>query len=196
MLDISKDISIVTLNEDDFNELYWDIMAFATEKCALAGEKVPKCKALSDKILAYDFTDLPEPIQDEIEQYEQRLGEMLYLRGQLLYSAAHHQCYRAVMRGETIENILSKAQHEAPALLDQEDPFGYVEESSLYRQMQEDLQDFDFSDLPHAVILKIWYVTYDILEEQNYLSALIYYMGIQNALRMLGRWGAPYNKIQ
>ena len=92
--------------------------------------------------------------------------------------------YTSLVNGQSIENILATAQDTALSLLDTEDPFGNVGTTTKYIELQEEFRSYDFSDLQKEVITRILLLTADIIREQTYLSALLYYMGHENCLHL------------
>lgn len=183
------DIFIDRFSEEDFEESYEEMIADFSDQCCSASLSSEILRELSDKADTYDFTGLPESVQEQIELYKNRLGAKLYRRSLLLYDVAHSHCGRAAANGIAAKDILSMAKRRALSLLDKEDPFGNVEQSPQYMQIQDELDSLDFSDLPRDVIMRILHLTADIIQDQTYLSAVLYYMATRNCLRFLEKWG-------
>lgn len=192
MKEISKNIDekfMDSFGEEDFEEAYEDIIAEISERCCRQSQHSEFFAGLSAKVGTHDFTDLPKPVQQQIESYKECLELKIYRRSILLYDIAHFHCWRAITSGMETKDILSMAKRTAPSLLDNEDPFGNVEPSHQYKQSQHELDSLDFSDLQSDVIMRILHLTADVIEEQTYLSAMLYYMGTKNCLRLLEKWG-------
>ena len=90
---------------------------------------------------------------------------------------------------------MATAQDTALSLLDTEDPFGNVGTTTKYIELQEEFRSYDFSDLQKEVITRILLLTADIIREQTYLSALLYYMGHENCLHLLDELGILHYPI-
>ncbi|MFR2841445.1 MAG: hypothetical protein ACLTB5_03450 [Acutalibacteraceae bacterium] len=119
----------------------------------------------------------------------------LYFRCEALYNISYVHCCRSLVNGQSIENILATAQDTALSLLDTEDPFGNVGTTTKYIELQEEFRSYDFSDLQKEVITRILLLTADIIREQTYLSALLYYMGHENCLHLLDELGILHYPI-
>ena len=148
-----------------------------------------------DKTESHTFTDLSKPIQERIENYKECLVAILYSRCEALYNISYIHCCRSLVNGQSIENILTTAQDTALSLLDTEDPFGNVGTTTKYIELQEEFRSYDFSDLGEEVITRILLLTADIIREQTYLSALLYYMGHENCLHLLDELGILHYPI-
>lgn len=187
---VNKSIPTCTLDLETYEDTYcYTINEFVEMSSVFCLHNSPSYQNLADKTSSHNFSDLSIPLQEKISEYESTLSDKLFNRSKLLYEASYLHCGRAINHGDNIDNILLTAYDEALMLLDNEDPFGNVEIADNYKESAEDVCSFDFSDLPDAVITRILELTTDIINEQTYLSALMYYMGCENCLRTLEKWG-------
>lgn len=185
----SKDITRCKVDRKSLNEAYADMLQELAELSCSGCRYSPTYEELSYKTESHTFTDLSETIQERIENYKECLAAILYSRCGALYNIAYVYCCRSLVNGQSIENILATAQNTALSLLDTEDPFGNVETTTKHIQLQEEFRSYDFSDLQEEVITRILLLTADIIHEQTYLSALLYYMGHENCLHLLDELG-------
>lgn len=191
MKDFSKDITRCKVDREGLTEVYEDMLLELAELSRSGCRYSPTYEELLDKTESHTFTDLSTPIQERIENYKECLTAILYSRCEALYNISYVHCCRSLVDGQKIENILSAAQNTALSLLDAEDPFGNVG----YIELQEEFRSYDFSDLREEVITRILLLTADIIREQTYLSALLYYMGHENCLHLLDELGILHYPI-
>lgn len=191
MKDFSKDITRCKVDREGLTEVYEDMLLELAELSRSGCRYSPTYEELLDKTESHTFTDLSTPIQERIENYKECLTAILYSRCEALYNISYVHCCRSLVDGQKIENILSAAQNTALSLLDAEDPFGNVG----YIELQEEFRSYDFSDLREEVITRILLLTADIIREQTYLSALLYYMGHENCLHLLDDLGILHYPI-
>ena len=191
MKNFSKDITRCKVDREGLTEVYEDMLQELAELSCSGCRYSPTYKELMDKTESHTFTDLSKPIQERIENYKECLVAILYSRCEALYNISYIHCCRSLVNGQSIENILTTAQDTALSLLDTEDPFGNVG----YIELQEEFRSYDFSDLREEVITRILLLTADIIREQTYLSALLYYMGHENCLHLLDDLGILHYPI-
>lgn len=195
MKNFSKDITRCKVDREGLTEVYEDMLQELAELSCSGCRYSPTYKELMDKTESHTFTDLSKPIQERIENYKECLAAILYSRCEALYNIAYVYCCRSLVNGQSIENILTTAQDTALSLLDTEDPFGNVGTTTEYIELQEEFRSYDFSDLGEEVITRILLLTADIIREQTYLSALLYYMGHENCLHLLDELGILHYPI-
>lgn len=191
MKDFSKDITRCKVDREGLTEVYEDMLLELAELSRSGCRYSPTYEELLDKTESHTFTDLSTPIQERIENYKECLAAILYSRCEALYNISYVHCCRSLVDGQKIENILATAQNTALSLLDAEDPFGNVG----YIELQEEFRSYDFSDLREEVITRILLLTADIIREQTYLSALLYYIGHENCLHLLDDLGILHYPI-
>lgn len=195
MKDFSEDITRCKVDREDLTEVYEDMLLELAELSCSGCSYSPTYEELSDKTESHTFTDLSIPIQERIENYKECLTAILYSRCEALYNISYVHCCRSLVDGQKIENILATAQNTALSLLDAEDPFGNVGTTTKYIELQKEFRSYDFSDLQEEVITRILLLTADIIREQTYLSALLYYMGHENCLHLLDELGILHYAI-
>lgn len=195
MKDFSKDITRCKVDREGLTEAYEDMLQELAELSCRGCRYSPTYEELSDKTESHTFTDVSTPIQERIENYKECLAAILYSRCEALYNISYVHCCRSLVDGQSIENILATAQNTALSLLDAEDPFGNVGTTTKYIELQEEFRSYDFSDLREEVITRILLLTADIIREQTYLSALLYYMGHENCLHLLDELGILHYPI-